>query len=108
MTLAYGCESFVAQLLLNAAVPSSVARINLLATLLYEFPGPGDPPIDSPEQALLIHVIRSISPPSGSFQAEYQRTEDLRALAEVLRQLREGHGASLPQLMLVEGLSYVT
>lgn len=95
----------VAQLLLNAAVPSSVARINLLAALLYEFPwDPGSRPVNSPEQALLIHVIRSISSPSGSFQSEYQRTEDLRALAEVLRRLREDHSALLPQLLLLEGI----
>ena len=96
---------FVAQLLLGAAVPSSTARINLLAALLYEFPwDPESRPIDSPEQALLIHIIRSIAPPSGSFQTEYQRTEDLRALAEVLKRLHEDYGASLPQLLLVEGI----
>ena len=95
----------VAQLLLNAAVPSSITRINLLAALLYEFPwDPEARPIDAPEQALLIHVIRSISPPSGSFQGDYQRTEDLRALAEVLRRLREDYHAALPTLLLVEGI----
>jgi len=61
-------------------------------------------PIDSPEQALLIHVIRSISPPSGSFHEDYQRTDDLKALAGLLRRLREEHGAALPQLLLVEGI----
>ncbi len=96
---------FVAQLLLDAAVPSSVTRINLLAALLYEFPwDPEAKPIDSPEQALLIHVIRSISPPRGSFHSAYQRTEDLRTLADVLKSLREDHGALLPQLLLVEGI----
>lgn len=96
---------FVAQILLDAAVPSSVARINLLATLLSEFPwDPEARPIEAPEQALLIHVIRSISPPRGSFQAGYQRTEDLRAIADLLKQLREQHGAQLPQLMLLEGI----
>ena len=95
----------VAQLLLNAAVPSSITRINLLAALLYEFPwDPEARPIDAPEQALLIHVIRSISPPSGSFQGDYQRTEDLRALAEVFRRLREDYHAVLPTLLLVEGI----
>lgn len=98
-------NAFVAQLLLEAAVPSSVARINLLATLLKEFPwDPDARPIDKPEQAQLIHLIRSISPPSGSFQSGYQRTEDLRALADVLKELREQHGAALPQLMLIEGI----
>lgn len=95
----------VAQLLLNACLPSSVARIKLLGALFFEFPWDAEiRPIDSPEQALLIHVIRSISPPSGSFQGEYQRTEDLRALAELLRQLREDHGVLLPQLLLAEGI----
>jgi hypothetical protein len=32
--------------------------------------------MDAPEQALLLHVIRSVAPPSGAFQADYQRTED--------------------------------
>ena len=60
---------FVAQLLLTACLPSSVARINLLGALFFEFPwDPEIRSIDSPEQALLIHVIRSISPPSGSFR----------------------------------------
>lgn len=96
---------FVAQILLDAAVPSSVARIKLLATLLSEFPWDSEArPIDAPEQALLIHIIRSISPPRGSFQIGYQRTEDLRALADVLKDLREQHGALLPQLMLIEGI----
>ena len=96
---------FVAQLLLNAAVPSSVARIQLLATLLYEFPwDPEARPADAPEQALLIHLIRSIAPPNGAFHADYQRTEDLKTLAEVLKQLREDFRASLPQLLLIEGI----
>lgn len=95
----------VAQILLSAGLPSSVARINLLAALLFEFPWDLEArPIDSPEQALLIHVIRSISPPSGSFQGEYQRTEDLRALADILKRLRDEHGVLLPQLLLVEGI----
>lgn len=95
----------VAQLLLNASLPSSVARIDLLSSLLAEFPwDPEVRPVDSPEQALLIHVIRSISPPSGSFHGDYQRTEDLRALAGLLKRLREEHGALLPQLLLVEGI----
>jgi len=98
-------NAFVAQLLLNAAVPSAVARLHLLATLLYEFPwDPESRPIDAPEQALLVHVIRSIAPPSGAFQSDYQRTEDLRTLAEVLKTLREEHRATLPQLMLIEGI----
>jgi hypothetical protein len=96
---------FVAQLLLNAAIPSSVARLRLLATLLYEFPwDPERRPSDAPEQALLIHLIRSIASPSGAFQADYQRTEDLRTLAEILKTVREQHGAALPQLMLIEGI----
>lgn len=96
---------FVAQLLLNAAVPSSVERIKLLGTLLHEFPwDPESRPVDLPEQALLIHLIRSIAPPSGAFQSEYQRTEDLEALAEILRDLREDRAARLPQLLLVEGI----
>ncbi|WP_433968303.1 hypothetical protein [Tunturiibacter gelidiferens] len=96
---------FVAQLLLNAAVPSSVARIKLLGSLLREFPwDPDSRPVDLPEQALLIHLIRSIAPPSGAFQADYQRTEDLNALADILRGLREDNGAALPQLLLVEGI----
>jgi hypothetical protein len=95
----------VAQLLLTAAIPSSVGRINLLSPLLAEFPwDPEVRPIDSPEQALLIHIIRSISPPSGSFHEDYQKTEDLRALADLLKRLREEHGALLPQLLLVEGI----
>jgi hypothetical protein len=95
----------VAQLLLNAAIPSSVGRINLLSSLLAEFPwDPEVRPIDSPEQALLIHIIRSVSPPSGSFHEEYQKTEDLKALADVLKRSREEHGALLPQLLLVEGI----
>ena len=96
---------FIARLLLDAAVPSSVARLQTLATLLYEFPwDPERKPMDAPEQALLLHVIRSIAPPSGAFQAEYQRTEDLRMLAEILKTLRESHGAGSPQLILVEGI----
>ncbi|MCL4797713.1 MAG: hypothetical protein KJZ84_24325 [Bryobacteraceae bacterium] len=96
---------FIAQLLLDAAVPSSVERLQILATLLYEFPwDPDRRPIDAPEQALLLHTIRSISPPSGPFQAEFQRTEDLRSLADILRTLRESYGATLPQLILTEGI----
>lgn len=95
----------VAQLLLDACLPSSLARIELLGKLLVEFPwNPEVRPIDSPHQALLIHVIRSVSPPSGSFQIHYQRTEDLRALANLLKRLRTEHGASLPQLLLIEGI----
>jgi hypothetical protein len=56
---------FIAHLLLDAAVPSSLARLQTLATLLYEFPwDPERRPMDAPEQALLLHVIRSIAPPS--------------------------------------------
>jgi hypothetical protein len=96
---------FVAQLLLNAAVPSTVERIRLLGTLLREFPwDPESRPVDLPEQALLIHLIRSIAPPSGAFQSEYQRTEDLEALATILQDLREERTAKLPQLLLVEGI----
>ena len=48
---------FVAELLLNAAVPSSVARLQLLATLLKEFPwDPENRPFEAPEQALLVHL----------------------------------------------------
>jgi hypothetical protein len=97
---------FVAQLLLNAALPSSVARIRLLGTLLREFPwDPESRPADLPEQALLIHLIRSIAPPSGAFQFDYQRTEDLKALSAILQELRGSNGgAALPQLLLVEGI----
>ena len=96
---------FVAELLLGAAVPSSVARLDLLANLLYEFPwDPDSRPSDAPEQALLVHLIRSIASPTGAFQADYQRTEDLRKLAEILETLREKNGATLPQLMLIEGI----
>ncbi len=95
----------VAQLLLSKCLPSSVGRIELLGRLLLEFPwNPDVRPIESPQQALLIHVIRSISPPNGSFQEEYGRTEDLRALADVLRRIREELGAVLPQLLLIEGI----
>jgi hypothetical protein len=95
----------VAQILLNAAIPSSVARINLLATLLYEFPWDVESrPTEAPEQALLIHIIRSISPPSGSFQSDYQRTEDLRTLADVLGRLREERNVLLPPLLVIEGI----
>lgn len=55
----------------------------ILGTLLKEFPwDPTRRPVDLPEQALLVHVLRSIAPPSGAFQADYQRTEDLQALAD--------------------------
>ena len=91
--------------MLDAAVPSSLARLQILATLLYEFPWDAEKrPMDAPEQALLLHVIRSIAPPSGAFQSDYQRTEDLRSLADILKTLRETHGATLPQLILVEGI----
>lgn len=96
---------FVAQLLLNATMPLSVARIRLLGTLLKEFPwDPTRRPVDLPEQALLVHVLRSIAPPSGAFQADYQRTEDLQALAKLLSALREESDAALPQLLLTEGI----
>jgi hypothetical protein len=96
---------FIAHLLLDATVPSSLARLQTLAKLLYEFPwDPEKRPMDSAEQALLIHVIKSIAPPSGAFQADYQRTEDLRTLAEILKSLRETHGATLPPLILIEGI----
>lgn len=95
---------FVAHLLLDATVPSSLARLESLATLLYEFPwDPERRPGDAPEQALLVHIIRSIAPPTGAFQANYQRTEDLRKLAAILAILRDSHGATLPQLILIEG-----
>jgi hypothetical protein len=98
-------NAFIAHLLLDAALPSSNARLDTLAKLLFEFPwDPEQRPIDAPEQALLLHVIRSISPPSGAFQGDYQRTEDLRALANILKTLREDHGATLPQLILIEGI----
>ena len=95
---------FVAHLLLDAAVPSSLARLQILATLLYEFPWDAEKrPMDAPEQALLLHVIRSIAPPSGAFQSDYQRTEDLRSLADILKTLRETHGTILPQTDLGGG-----
>ncbi|MEZ5399216.1 MAG: hypothetical protein R2729_06065 [Bryobacteraceae bacterium] len=98
-------NGFIAHLLLDAALPSSIAKLETLAKLLFEFPwDPNRRSFDSPEQALLIHVIRSISPPSGAFQSDYQRTEDLRALANILRKLREEYGATLPQLILIEGI----
>jgi hypothetical protein len=98
-------NGFIAHLLLDAALPSSVARLETLAKLLFEFPwDPDRRSFDAPEQALLVHVIRSISPPSGAFQGDYQRTEDLRALADILRNLRDEHGATLPQLILIEGI----
>ena len=98
-------NAFIAHLLLDAALPSSIARLETLARLLYEFPwDPDRRSGDAPEQALLIHVIRSISPPSGAFQGDYQRTEDLRALAGILKALREEHSATLPQLILIEGI----
>jgi hypothetical protein len=96
---------FVATLLLDASLRSSVARINLLFTLLNEFPWDTQSrSSEVPEQALLIHVLRSISPPSGAFQYDYQRTEDLNALATGLRELREGRGVIAPQLLLIEGI----
>lgn len=98
-------NAFIAHLLLDSALPSSIARLETLAKLLFEFPwDPDRRSIDAPEQALLLHVIRSISPPSGAFQGDYQRTEDLRTLANILRALREEHGATLPQLILIEGI----
>jgi hypothetical protein len=98
-------NAFIANLLLDAALPSSVARLDTLAKLLFEFPwDPDRRSIDALEQALLLHIIRSISPPSGAFQGDYQRTEDLRTLAGILKALREKHGASLPQLILTEGI----
>jgi len=96
---------FVANLLLDATVPSSLARLESLATLLYEFPwDPERKPGDAPEQALLIHIIRSIAPPSGAFKGIYQRTEDLRKLASILQTLRDSYGATLPPLILIEGI----
>jgi len=98
-------NAFIAHLLLDAALPSSIARLDTLAKLLFEFPwDPDQRAIDAPEQALLLHVIRSIAPPSGAFQGDYQRTEDLRALASILKTLREKHGAILPQLIMIEGI----
>jgi hypothetical protein len=96
---------FVAKLLLDASVRSSAARIDLLFSLLNEFPwDPDSRPSEAPEQALLIHVLRSIAPPSGAFQIDYQRTEDLKALASGLRELRERRGVLLPQILLTEGI----
>jgi hypothetical protein len=98
-------NAFIAHLLLDATVPSSIARLETLAKLLFEFPwDPDRRSIDAPEQALLLHVIRSIAPPSGAFQENYQRTEDLRALASILKALRVEHSATLPQLILIEGI----
>ena len=98
-------NAFIAQLLLEAALPSSNARLDTLAKLLFEFPwDPEQRPIDAPEQALLLHVIRSISPPSGAFHGDFQKTEDLHALARILKTLREKHGAKMPQLILIEGI----
>jgi len=98
-------NAFIARLLLDATLRTSHARLDTLAKLLFEFPwDPDQRPVDAPEQALLLHIIRSISPPSGAFQGDYQRTEDLRTLADTLRILREDKGATLPQLILIEGI----
>ena len=98
-------NQLVAQILLEKTIPYSATRIELLGKLLYEFPwDPLATPLSSPEQATLIHLIRSISPPSGAFSKDYRRTEDLRALAHVLYTLRQEHSFEYPPLMHTEGI----
>ena len=98
-------NALVAHILLGATIPYAVKRIEVLGALLYEFPwDPLATPLSAPEQATLIHLIRSISPPSGAFSAEYKRMEDLRALAQLFSGLRKERGFEYPPLMHTEGI----
>lgn len=98
-------NQMVAKIILQAVTPSSGDRLRILGDVLNCFPWNSEAmPVDYPDQARLIQLLRSISPPNGTYQHQYRRIDDMQSLAEILKSLREDQLFESVPLMRNEGI----
>lgn len=98
-------NQLVAQIILESVLPTPTLQLALLARVLETFPwNEGNTSAYSAEQRSLIDLLRSISPPHGSYHNSFSRLPDLLALEDVYRRLRENCQLEYPPLLLTEGI----
>lgn len=99
-------NQMVAKILLPTILMHSNERLDLLGEVLgtYNWNSEMTAADSSSDQSQLVALLRSISPPSGTYHTEYNRTDDLETLAKIYRSLREDCLFKSAQLMRTEGI----
>lgn len=93
---------FLAKVALKPNVPNPAEQVKLLDPVTsaihwdpHAFPG------ENADQDYMLNVLRSIAP-RGKAEGEFDSVPALTAITELLRGIREVHGANIPRLLLLE------